>query len=423
MEHRSYGDGLWRYYRPGRAGSWVGRYQLNGERHEIGLGSCRNFTLSEARKRWRRKRQMVDDGIDPLLEKRRSRQPRSRTFRECAEAHLAANRAGWRGPNTARDWENSLINHVYSVLGDMAVSDIGTPDVLRVLEPLWQTKSQTAALLMQRLATILDWAKTRGYRTGENPARWDGHLATLLPAISKVAPKQHRAALPYREMPEFMAALRDADGTVARCLEFLILTTTRTKEARKAPWSEIDLPNRLWTLPPERMKSGREHRVPLSDAAMRLLNGLSAARPAAPDAPIFPSPRVPWPRPPKVFANAAMLDLLNRLMPGRKLTVHGFRSSFKDWTVEQTNFPSELAELQLAHTVGSSTEQAYRRSDMFERRRALVEAWARHCAGVSGDVVALPLVRAATLETASPSPIPALVEEPPMRVILRRPER
>jgi integrase len=379
QQYKGYGDGLYRYSRESGSASWVGRYQKDGVRHEIGLGSCSVYNLSEARKRWRRKRQMIDEGLDP---KGGGGKRRSKRFRDCAKSYQEEHKAGWRSERYAADWINSLVMHAFPVLGDMPVSEIDTPDILRVLKPIWQSRAVTAGRVRQRVEAILDWARTSGERSGENPARWSGHLENLLPKISKVAPTEHFAALPYSEMPSLMTVLRGEEGPVAHALEFLILTAGRTDEVREAPWSEIDLGGRVWAIPAARMKSGREHRVALSGAAMALLEALPAG---SPDDLLFTRPGTR-----EALSERAMLDLLAKLTPGRKVTVHGLRSSFRDWVAEQTSFPSELAEIQLAHKVGSAVEAAYRRSDMFEKRRLIAESWGRYLDGSSGEVVTLP---------------------------------
>ena len=388
QKYKGFGDGLFRYRREGilkngqqsGSASWVGRYQKDGVRHEIGLGSCSIYNLTEARRRWRRKRQMIDEGLDP---KGGGGKRRSKLFRGCAISYQEQHRAGWRSERYAADWINSLVMHAFLILGDMPVADIDTAAVLRVLQPIWQSKTQTAGRVRQRIETVLDWAATSGYRSGENPARWSGHLENLLPRVGKVAPVKHFAAAPYGELPTLMTTLRGTEGPVARALEFLILTCTRTDETREAPWSEIDLKARLWVIAGERMKGGREHRVPLSSAAMALLEGQPAG---APGDLLFTRPGSV-----EALSERAMLDLLTKLTPGRKLTVHGLRSSFSDWAAEETNFPDVLVELALAHRVGTAVELAYRRGDRFKKRRAIAEAWAKFLGGAQGEVITLPL--------------------------------
>jgi integrase len=383
QKYKGYGGGLYRYSRDSGAASWVGRYQRHGERHEIGLGSCSIYNLSEARKRWRRWRQVRDDGLDPLAEKRRGGKRRSRVFRHCAEAYFEANKSGWRSAKYAADWLNSLIMHAFPLLGDRQVADIDTAAVLSVLKPIWQSKTQTAGRVRQRIETVLDAAKTNGERSGENPARWSGHLENLLPQVGKVAPVEHLTAIPFAEMPMLVKILRAEAGPVARALEFLILTVARTDEVREAPWSEIDLASRLWVIPASRMKAAREHRVPLSGAALALLEALPAG--------LLGDLLFTRPGSREALSERAMLDLLNRLLPNRRLTVHGLRSAFSDWAAEETGFADVLVELALAHKAATEVELAYRRGDRFKKRVALAEAWARFLGNGSGKVITLPV--------------------------------
>ncbi|MGH7031548.1 MAG: tyrosine-type recombinase/integrase [Steroidobacteraceae bacterium] len=379
------GGGLYLRVDPGGAKSWVFRYAIAGRQRDLGLGSAADYTLAEARERALEARKLVGDGQDPVevrAERRRASAiaaASGMTFRECAEAYIAAHRAGWRNPKHAAQWPATLATYVYPVFGKLPVQAVDTGLVMKALEgnvaepgeppqPLWTAKPETASRVRGRIEAVLDWGRARGYRDGENPARWKGHLDNLLPARAKVRRVEHHAALPYAELPGFMAALRERDGLAARALEFAILTAARTGEVIGARWPEIDLDARLWTIPGNRMKAGREHRVPLSEPAAALLT----ARGERP----FP------------VSNMAMLMLLRRM--GRAdLTVHGFRSAFSDWCAEQTNTPSEVREMALAHTVGDKVEAAYRRGDLFEKRRQLAEAWSQYCGGQTADVVML----------------------------------
>jgi integrase len=268
------------------------------------------------------------------------------------------------------------------VLGDLPIAAIDTTIVMKVIEPLWKSKTETGARVRGRIEAVLDWAKARGYRTGENPARWRGHLDHLLPARRKLAKVEHHAALPYDEIGAFMAALRQETGVAARCLEFIVLTGARLGEATNAEWGEIDLASRVWIVPPGRMKSFKEHRVPLSDAALAVLEDM---RPVRHSDYIFPGARKGRP----IGKHPAVR--LAKLASGRDITVHGFRSTFRDWTAERTSFPRELAELTLAHSVGSDVEQAYRRSDMFDKRRRLMDAWATYLAKPSSAGAVTPI--------------------------------
>ena len=285
------------------------------------------------------------------------------------ESHQnAAHRAEWTSSIHARQWTATLATYVYPLIGDLPVSAVDSRMVMRVLEPHWATKRETMSRVCGRIEAILGWATTQQYREGENPARWRGHLANLLAKGARKAPIEHYEALPYREIPAFMAQLRALEGILARSLEFLILTAARTDEVRLAPWTEVDLERRVWVVPSERMKLGREHRVPLSGRAVEILQSLPRHSPY-----IFPGRSL-------AFAPNMKWGLLRKKM-GVETTVHGFRSTFADWAAEQTDFPSEVREMALAHAVGDRVEAAYRRGDLFDKRRQLAEAWAHYCEG------------------------------------------
>jgi integrase len=325
-------------------------------------------------------------GSDPLQERariaaeRRGEAARAITFRQSAEQYIEAHRAGWKNAKHAAQWTATLATYAYPTFGSLPVADIDVALVHRVLEPIWTKKPETASRLRGRIESILDWATTRGYRTGENPARWRGHLENLFPAKSKVRQVEHHAALPYPELPAFMTQLEQQPGEGARALRFAIFTAARTSEVIGAKWPEIDFRAGVWTVPAERMKAKREHRVPLSAPAVALLEEISAGQGF-----IFPGASKGKP-----LSNMAMLATLRRM--GRDdLTTHGFRSSFRDWAAEQTSFPGEVAEAALAHVVGDKVEAAYRRGDLFEKRKAMMEAWARYCTTQeqSADVVPL----------------------------------
>lgn len=370
-----YGDGggLWLQVSGAGAKSWLFRFTMRGRARQMGLGSFNTVTLAAAREAAREARRAVFAGVDPInardertLEARLSA-ARAMTFRQCADGYIAAHRNSWRNAAHARQWPNSLRDYVFPLIGALAVSDVDTALCMRILEPIWQEKPETASRVRMRLETVLAWATARGYRSGDNPARWRGHLDQLLPARKTLARVKHHPALPYAEIGAFMKDLREQEGLAARALEFTILTSARTSEITGARWSEIDIAKGLWIVPGERMKSGREHRVALSKAALAVLTAL----PREGDA-VFPGGSKDKP-----LSNMAMLKLLQRM--GRKdLTVHGFRSTFRDWAAEQTNFPRDVAEMALAHVVGDKTEAAYRRGDMFEKRRQLAEAWAKY---------------------------------------------
>jgi integrase len=373
--------GTWRastnlYVQVGDTGTkaWLFRYTRGGRAHGMGLGSLDLVTLAEARDKALLCRKLLLDGIDPL-EARRSKRAEALlaatailTFRDCARRYIEAHAKGWRNGKHRQQWRNTLETYAYPVVGDLPVAAIDTGLIMQIIEPLWTTKTETASRLRGRLESILDWATARNYRTGENPARWRGHLDKLLPARAKVAPVNHHDALPYAELPAFMAQLRGQAGVAAQCLELTILTAARTGEAIGARWSEIDLDARTWKVPAERTKGGKEHTVPLSDRALEVL----AAVPRSGDY-VFENGRAGHP-----ISNMAMTMLLRRM--GRDVTVHGFRSTFRDWAAEQTHYQNHVVEMALAHTIGDKVEAAYRRGDLLARRRELLNDWARYCA-------------------------------------------
>jgi len=367
------GGGLWLSVSSPTSASWLFRYQLRGRAREMGLGPARDISLHEARTAAAAARKMKAMGQDPLEERariiaeRRAAAARAITFRQSAEAYIESHRAGWKNAKHAAQWGATLAAYVYPVFGSLPVADIDVSLVHKVLEPIWTRKPETASRVRGRIESILDWASTRGYRSGENPARWRGHLENLFPARSKIRKIQHHAALPYSEIADFMQALKQQPGEAARALRFTILTAGRTNEVIGARWEEIDLTKRLWTIPAERMKADREHRVPLSTATIALLG------PASKEGHLFKGSARNRP-----LSNMAMLAVLRRM--GRDdLTAHGFRSTFRDWVAEQTSFPSEVVEAALAHVVGDKVEAAYRRGDVLEKRRELMAAWAAYC--------------------------------------------
>lgn len=378
-----YHDGGGLYLQISRFGSksWILRYTLNQKKRDMGLGPLTDWTLAEARERAKKYRQLVDDGIDPIdqrdQEKARMHAQRleadrkRRSFEECAKEYHAANKDDWKNAKHADQWTNTLQTYAAPIIGKMDVALIETAHIMRVLEPVWHTKAETASRLRGRLEAVLDWATVHRYRTGDNPARWKGHLDALLPARSKVAKSKHFAALPWRDMKPFMAELRQQSGIGALALQFTILTAARSGEVRGMAWYEVDFEHKLWTVPGERMKAGKEHRVPLSDAAMQLLESLKDTKLADTDI-VFPSTRDHKP-----LSDMTLTAVLRR-MKRDDITVHGFRSSFRDWAAEATDYPQEMAEMALAHIVGNKVEAAYRRGDMLEKRRAMMQAWAEH---------------------------------------------
>jgi integrase len=385
-----YADGAGLYMRIGPTGakSWVFRYRSAGRLHDMGLGALHTVNLSEAREKAREQRKLRLDGLDPLAAKR-TRQAKvllaaasAITFNECAERYILAHRAGWRsGSRSEQQWRQSLADYVYPVLGALPVQSIDTGLVLKAIEPIWTEKTETASRVRGRIENILDWATARGYRVGENPARWRGHLENLLPRRSKVQRVEHLAALPYTEIAGFFSELRQQESVAARALEFLILTAGRVSEVVGARWEEINVAERVWAIPAPRMKGHAEHRVPLSAPAMAVVERMAAVRSSEF---VFPSRRAGPCRPKAIWK---LLHRMNRA----DVTIHGFRSTFRNWAAERTNFPAEIAEMALAHKVGSAVEQAYRRTDMFDKRRQLAEAWSRFCNNPTmlGEVVAI----------------------------------
>jgi integrase len=376
-----YGDGGGLFLQVSASGakSWVFRFKESGKLREMGLGPTHTVSLAEARQKALECRKVRLDGRDPIEARKAMRTQvrldaaKAMTFAACAERYIASHKAGWRNPKHAAQWPATLGTYVYPVFGSLPVQAVDVGLVMKAIEPIWVQKPETAGRVRGRIESVLDWATARGYRRGENPARWRGHLENLLPKKSKVRRVEHHAALPYPEIGGFMGELRQQEGTAARALEFAILTAARTGEVIGATWNEIDFAEQLWTVPAERMKAGKEHRVPLSDAALAILEDL---RKVQQDNFVFPGGKAGRP-----ISNMAMLMLLRRMGRG-DLTAHGFRSSFRDWAAERTGFPAEVPEMALAHTVSDKVEAAYRRGDLFQKRRQLMDAWARHCATV-----------------------------------------
>jgi integrase len=380
------GDGGGLFLQVGASGgkSWIFRWKEAGKMRVMGLGPVHTVSLAEARDKALACRKLRLEGIDPI-EQRREKRAEDRlaaakgiSFRECAEGYIAAHRAGWRNDKHAAQWPSTLAAYVYPMFSDLAVQAIDTGLVMRTLEPIWNDKPETASRVRGRIESVLDWASARGYRQGENPARWRGHLQNLLPRRSKVRRVEHHAALPYPEIGAFMAKLRQQEGVAARALEFAILTAARTGEVRGARWSEIDLDAKVWNIPASRMKANRPHRVPLSDAALSIVKAIVEIRQG--DF-VFPGTRANRP-----MSKTGLMLILQRM--GRTdTTVHGLRSTFRDWAAERTGFPAEIAEGALAHLVGDAVERAYRRSDLFDRRRQMMDQWARFCEGPAGGEV------------------------------------
>ena len=354
--------------------SWLFRWTARGRERWAGLGSLNTVTLAEARERARQCRQQVLDGVDPIADRdrRRAEQEASAkrviTFDEAARGYIAAKRTEWGSEKHAQQWPATLARYASPVIGRLPVDAIDTPLVLKVLQPLWGRIPETASRLRGRLEAVLDWATVSGYRAGENPARWQGHLEHLLSAPSKRI-KKSLAAMPYDELPPFMEQLRAEPGVAARALEFTILTAARSGEVRGATWAEINLQNAVWTIPGERMKAGNEHRVPLSPRALEILRGLRRQN----DGLVFPG------RDGATLSDSTLRNSVLHKLGRGDVTVHGFRSAFRTWAAERTNFAREIAEQSLAHTVGTAVERSYKRTDMFDQRRRLMEMWTEYC--------------------------------------------
>ena len=383
--------GLYLQVGPTGTKSWLLRYELNGRERFMGLGALDDFDLKEARQRAREQRQKVSDGIDPIEAKKAARAAvaleaaKAITFEAAAQQYYDQHEGKWTNRKHAAQFLSTMKAYVFPHIGGLSVAAVDTGLVLKCVEPIWKDKTETASRVRNRIEMVLGWATVRGYRTGDNPARWRGHLAGVLPARGKIAKTEHHAALPFIELPGFWATLKEREGVATRALEFLILTAARSGEVLGATWDEIDLKTKVWTISASRMKGGRAHRVPLADPALKILDAL---------------PREDGN--PFVFVGEhdrmgkmAMAKVMGRL--GRTdVTVHGFRSTFRDWAAERTNYPNHVVEMALAHVIGNKVESAYRRGDLFEKRRKLMAEWARYCvspAKSTGDTV-IPIRRA-----------------------------
>jgi integrase len=381
-----YGDGggLWLQVTPSGTKSWLLRYQLDGRARHMGMGSFPDVTLVEARERARLARLRLSEGVDPIDErsKRRAEQRRTAaatvTFREAAMAVIASREASWNREHH-RQWLSTMEHHAYPVLGRLPVAAIDTPLVLRCVEPIWKSRQVTADRVRQRIEVVLNWAAARGFRSGDNPARWRGHLEHILKDDATVA---HLAALPYSELPAFLQELRSREGVAPRALEFGILTACRTNEVLGALWSEIN--GGLWTIPAERMKAGKAHVVPLCNTVQNLLDKL----PRETSDWLFIGARTGRP-----LERHAMRDTLTAM--GVAATVHGFRSTFRDWASECTGYPPDVCKMALAHSIPDKVEAAYRRGDLLEKRRRLMEDWAAFCAAPVAERAAVVPLRSA----------------------------
>lgn len=366
---------------PSGGRSWVLRATIGGRRRDMGLGGFPDITLAGAREAARKAREQIRAGLDPIEAKRAARsalnasQGKAITFRESAEAYIAAHEASWRNRKHRQQWTNSLTAYAYPTVGNLLVKDVELSHLISILDPIWKSKTQTAKRLRGRIEQILDWASARGFRDGLNPARWRGHLDKLLAAPGKIGKVTHHAALPLAKLGDFMYQLRAAQGMGARALEFLILTAARSGEVRGAMWAEIDFVAKTWTIPASRMKAAKEHRVALSSSAIKLLRDI----PKSDSSLVFPAPRGGQ------LSDMTLTAVVRRM--NAQAVPHGFRSTFRDWAAECTNYPRDVAEMALAHSIGSKVEAAYRRGDLFEKRKLMMADWATFCAKSEGKTV------------------------------------
>lgn len=369
---------------PAGSRHWILRVKIGKKRRDVGLGGFPTVSLAQARERAREAREQVWRGVDPVEERKAARAALLAaqdvpTFAECARRFLANKRAEFRNAKHAAQWAATLETYAGPIIGNMPVDQVELRHIESILSPIWTTKTETAKRLRGRIEATLDWATVTGHRKGDNPARWKGNLDAVFASPNKVAKKQHFAAMPYTDVPAFLVELRQREGIAAQALEFTILTAVRSGETRGATWKEIDMDAGIWTIPGNRMKAGKEHRVPLTDAALAILRALPRLD-DSPDSPVFFAPRG------GALSDMTLTAVLRRM--GKDVTTHGFRSAFRDWAADQTAFPREVAEQALAHTL-QGVEAAYRRSDLFEKRRKLMGAWASYC--TPGDAKVTPI--------------------------------
>lgn len=374
------GGGLYLQNRPHGGRSWLFRFSHDGKQHWMGLGSIEETPIKQARDLAAQYRGELRQGINPLAKRKRAHAAvvastsRALTFADSVDKFLQAKGAQWSNPKHAGQWRSTLETYAVPLIGRKAVSEIETSDVMAVLSPIWLEKTETASRLRGRIEKVLDWATVGGYRQGDNPARWRGHLKELLADPIAAKDQQHFPALPYTEAPDFIKALRPRSGIAALAAEFVILTAARTNMVRGAEWSEIDLDSKVWTVPGNRMKGKknrrREHRIPLSSRAVAILETVKGLHSVV----VFPSTKD------RPLSESGMLALLKR-MKRTDITMHGFRSTFRDWAAETTGHPADVVEMALAHVISNKAEAAYRRGDLFEKRRALMDDWAAYLEG------------------------------------------
>jgi integrase len=371
---------------PSGARSWVLRIAIGGKRRDAGLGGFPDVPLAMAREKARRAREEVEQGVDPIAQRAAAHSAlmaargAETTFEQASRKFIEAKAHEWANAKHTAQWLATLSTYAFPIVGKLQVRDVTLAHIVKILEPIWTTKTETATRLRGRIENVLDWATVRGYRQGDNPARWKGHLDKVLPKPGKVAKVEHHSAVPVEEIGTFMTAVRQQNGIAAKALEFVVLTAARSGEVRGALWSEIDLHNKVWTIPGSRMKAGREHRIPLSTPALSLLNSLPRYED---NDVVFVAPR------------GGMLSDMSLTAVMRRMKIdavpHGFRSSFRDWAAERTNYPREVAEMALAHTIQSKVEAAYRRGDLFEKRSRMMRDWADFCGTVirTSEVVSI----------------------------------
>jgi integrase len=373
-----YGDGggLWLQVAKSGSKSWIFRFKVAGRQREMGLGGLITVDLAKARVLARECRTLLLDGNDPIETRKAVRladaleRARAMTFDQCAAAYIDAHRSSWKNAKHADQWKNTLTTYASPIIGALPVADVDTDLIVKVLSPIWGIRTETATRVRGRIESILDWATVSKFRQGDNPARWRGHLENLLANPNKIAPVRNHPALPWREVPAFMALLAQCKGVAGRAAEFAILTAARSGEVRGASWEEVDLDARLWTIPANRMKAGKEHRVPLSTTAVALLTAIRPQKGL-----LFPG------RSDSVALSDMSLTAVLRRMGRSDITIHGFRSSFRDWCAEAVgnSFPREVCEHALAHSLPDRVEAAYRRGDLLEKRVLLMQAWASYC--------------------------------------------
>lgn len=386
------GKGLYLQISKSCAKSWFYRYEVDGKARKCGLGAYPDVLVKRARTKAAACRSLRDQGIDPIEHKRQQElakeleKSKGKTFKECALDFIESHKAGWKNRKHESQWRNTLETYAYPVIGKLSVQDVDVGHVLKILEPIWLTKTETATRVRQRIENVLDWAKVRKHRTGENPAVWRGHLDKILPARDKVQKVNHHPAMPYADVPTYFRQLRKKETLAAKALAFTILTAARNSEAREAYWDEISLESKVRVIPYHRMKAKKEHSVPLSDEAMKILK---EAKPFGSGVLVFAGQRKGRP-----ISEGALRKLLKQDHP--TLTVHGFRTSFREWCAEMTSYPREIAEMSLAHGLKDKVEAAYQRSNLLEKRRKLMDAWCDYCLNGNSVADVIPLKKKAT---------------------------